>query len=912
MAKIIKHIGTPRHSGRYRWGSGKNPQRSKDFVQNVKDLREKGVSDVEIAAGYNMKTTELRKRYRIESTARKVANQAMAIRLKQKGLSNPAIGKIMGGINESSVRGLLSPSAQKKAAALKELSDIIKTNVDKKKYIDIGVGIESQLGISRDMFLTSVKMLESKGYQVHKVEYQSGDKKFTKFLVLTDPKVTYKEVLANKANIKMIDDHFSEDGGKTFSKLEPIKSVDSSRIKVKYLEEGGKEKDGLIELRRGVDDLSLEGKRYAQVRIGVDGTHFMKGMAVYSDNIPDGYDIIYNSNKPFGTSKDKIFKPLEQKKELDGSKTGEIDLDNPFGSSVIQRHYIDKDGKKQLSAINRIGSGDKISEEGSWGEWRRTISSQVLSKQLPDLAKKQLKLSADIKQEEFDEINSLTNPAVKKILLKDFSETCDRAAVELKAHALPRQNTHVILPFSTIKENEVFAPNYNDGETVVLIRHPHGGIFEIPQLRVNNKNREALKTLGTKPSDAVGINPKTATKLSGADFDGDTVLVIPNNSGAIKTKPAFKDLIEFDAKSSYPLPPGSPKMSDIAKGLRMGDVSNLITDMTIKGAPEREIIRAVKHSMVVIDAQKHDLDYKKSAIDFNIAELKERYQGSSHAGAATIISRAKSKEYRPERKPINLFGRKNIDPKTGKIVYEETGKTFVSQKYKIDKETGKKVYLNEYEIKPRMTVTTKMAEYDPYSLSSGTRMENIYADYATKLKSLANQARLKLLDTPNVVYSPSASKVYAKEVDRLNSAARLAVKNKPYERHAQLLAATNIANKRRGTPNMDNKTLKKLRGMEIEKARARMGAKKLKFELSDREWEAIQAGAISNSKLMEILKNVDTKELKQRALPKNYIGMSPTKLARAKSMLASGHTPAEIASSLGVSTSTLNKALEKG
>ena len=63
----------------------------------------------------------------------------------------------------------------------------------------------------------------------------------------------------------------------------------------------GIEKDGVIELRRGVEDLDLNGNRYAQVRILVDGTHYLKGMAVYSDDMPDGVDVVFNTNKKKGT-----------------------------------------------------------------------------------------------------------------------------------------------------------------------------------------------------------------------------------------------------------------------------------------------------------------------------------------------------------------------------------------------------------------------------------------------------------------------------------------------------------------------------------------------------------------------------------------------------------------------------------
>ena len=51
----------------------------------------------------------------------------------------------------------------------------------------------------------------------------------------------------------------------------------------------------------------------------------------------------------------------------------------------------------------------------------------------------------------------------------------------------------------------------------------------------------------------------------------------------------------------------------------MGKISNLITDMTLLGASEDKLARAVRHSMVVIDDEKHHLDYKQSEKDNNIA-----------------------------------------------------------------------------------------------------------------------------------------------------------------------------------------------------------------------------------------------------------------------------------------------------
>ena len=286
-----------------------------------------------------------------------------------------------------------------------------------------------------------------------------------------------------------------------------------------YGDEGGSNKDGVIEIRRGVADLDLGNAHYAQVRILVDGTHYLKGMAMYSDDMPEGCDIVFNTNKHSGTPKMDVFKKIQD------------DPDNPFGAFIKangQSYYPDPNGKytdpitgekKSLSAIN------KLKEEGDWDKMSKNLSSQFLSKQPIKLIQKQLDLTYADAADEFAEICSLNNPTIKRKLLMDFADECDSAVVHLKAAALPRQSTQVILPITAMKETEIYAPNYRNGEKVVLIRYPHGGTFEIPELTVNNKNQSAISVLGKNIRDAVGINPKVAERLSGADFDGDQMAV---------------------------------------------------------------------------------------------------------------------------------------------------------------------------------------------------------------------------------------------------------------------------------------------------------------------------------------------------------------------------------------------------
>lgn len=923
---FLKHIGTKRHSGRYPWGSGKNPeQRGTSLLGTIKKLQKENLSEVEIANALGMKTSELRAKKTIarEELRKNMASQAQ--RLKDKNMSNIAIGKRMG-INESSVRSLLDPVLQDRANITVSVANMLRDRVNKDGPLDVGAGVESHIGISSTKLNAALHLLEEEGYWIHYQKVtQLGTGKETTLKVLVPPGMTGKEAHSRKIN--SIVGSYSEDGGRSFLGLEPPTNINSARIKVRYGEEGGSEKDGVIELRKGVDDISLGNSRYAQVRISVDGTHYLKGMAIYSDNMPNGIDIIYNSNKPKGTPKEKVFKTLED------------DPDNPFGSVVRQKHYIDSNGDKKLSALNIVY------EEGKWNEWTRSISSQVLSKQSPALAKKQLDLARDIKLEEFEEISSLTNPVIKKALLKEFSDELDSAAVHLKAAALPRQANKVILPITSLKENEIYAPSYENGERVVLIRHPHGGPFEIPEVVVNNRNPEGKSILGNA-TDAIGIHPKAAQKLSGADFDGDYVLVIPNKNKLIKTAPALKELENFDPKTQYKLPDNAPKMTNRVKQQEMGNISNLITDMTIKGATASEIARAVKHSMVVIDAEKHHLDYKRSAIENGILELKKKYQGGERSGASTLISQSGSEiriNARTEGKlivdPITKKTRRlYIDPETGKKLFTETKKTFIKYPIKkenvIDQETGKPLrdpYTNKlvkqkvidpitrkpvYDLSKgkeirRTEITTRMAkEEDAFNLSSGTKIESVYAEYANTLKALANRARKLIVETPNLVQSSTASITYAKEVARLKAALAIANRNKPLERQAQLLANSIVKAKKDANPDMSQEDLKKIKGQALNEARHRIGAKKEKIVISDKEWEAIQLGAISNNVLSQIIANADSDAIKAKATPRTAYKMTDAKIAKAKAMLQEGYTTSEIASALGVSTTTIQESIK--
>lgn len=875
MDNIVQHIGMPRRSGRYPWGSGEDPFQSNiDFRNHILELKKKGLSEVDIAKGEGMTTTQLRAKVSLGKTEERQTNINAAIRFKDKGMSNTEIAKRMN-INESVVRSYLNPIAKERANLTNITANMLKENADKHRFIDVGSGIENHIGVNRTRVNTAIALLQEQGYKIHYLNLpQVGNPgQFTKMKILGAPNSEWKEIINDVSKIHSITAR-SDDYGRTFKTvlgLEPIQNVNSKRIHVRYGDEGGSDKDGVIELRRNVKDLNLGKNNYAQVRISVDGTHFLKGMAIYSDDMPSGADIIYNVKKKTTGNK------------LDAMKKLHDDPDNPFKATI----------RRQSGALNIIN------EEGSWDLWSKNISSQILSKQPVPLAKTQLGLILKQKKEEFDEIMALTNPAIKKRLLKSFADSCDSDAVHLKAAPLPRQASKVILPITKMKPNEVYAPTFRDGETVVLIRHPHGGRFEIPELKVNNKSKEAISILG-KARDAIGINPIVARKLSGADFDGDTVIVIPNKKGLIKTAASLKNLQDFDPITSYPEVPGMKPMKPSTHQVKMGEVSNLITDMTIRGASLDKIARAVRHSMVVIDSdpKKRNLNVKQSYIDHGIASLVKEYQsGEGRAGgAATLISRAGATIHIPERRLRSAKEGGPIDPATGRLMYVETGRTY------FDRDSKK--------FKPKLTKTERMSVIsDARALSSGRPIEEVYASHANELKSFANRARKVFLETKPTKYNPSAKVAFRREVDSLDSKLRIALKNKPIEREAQILANSVLKRKKQENENMSLEEEKKIRNMALAEARVRTGAKKHLVDISDREWGAIQAGAISFNKLSQILDNSNLDRVKQLATPRTQTELTSTKIARAKILINNGATLAEVADRFNVSVNTLTNSL---
>lgn len=892
--------GAPgRGSGRYPLGSGEHPFQSLDqgFLDYVRKLKVKGFTDKEIVDACGLKSVDQLKAYRsIAKDNQRIADREKAIYLRDvEGLSTSEIGRRMGK-NESTIRSLFDEERSIRTNTTKQTAEELKKYVDEHKYVYVGPGTELELGVTSTKLKTAIAMLEYEGYNRYMLrEPQVGTDNKTNLTVLCKPEVTFKEMAQNKGDIKIVNEKQIDVDGSTLLGMAPLEeikasSIDPKRIQVVYKEQGGGDMEGVVELRRGVADISLGKATYAQVRIPIDKTHYFKGMAVYADDLPPGIDLRINTNKKEGT-------PLLVKDDKDAIqvlKAMKNDKDNPFGATIknedemklCQKYYVDEKGNKKLSAIN------VVMEEGDWGTWSKSLASQMLSKQSPELVKKQLNLALADKAEEYDTISKLTNPSVKKMLLEKFADGCDSAAVDLKAAALPGQQSKVILPVKTLRSNEIYAPHLKNGEEVVLIRYPHGGQFEIPRLVVNNNNKDAKKMIGNA-MDAVGIPQAAAGQLSGADFDGDTVLVIPTTRNGKKTvnintmKPIEK-LQNFDTKVYYK---EGLNVKNKTKQTEMGKVTNLIADMTLKGADIDEIVRATRHSMVVIDSEKHHLDYKQSEMDNDIRGLKIKYQNGG--GASTIITRASATKRVTHRE-------RNYKPnEEGEVTFTEKPEFYINKKGKLVE---------------RQTKTTAMYEAkDARELvgDPSNKIEMSYANYANALKTLAKQSRKDAMKIRETKRNPSAAKVYEEEVKSLKAKLTESLKNKPKENKAQILANQTIAAKRRDNPDMDEDTKKKIKGQAIQAARARMGASKPKVTFTQREWEAVQAGAIGSTNLKKLLNNADLDQVKQLAMPRtNKSSISAAQISRMRAMSSSGYTIQEIAEALGVSPSTVSKNLK--
>lgn len=916
--EYLEHYGMPRRSGRFPWGSGDHPYQSAgDFYSSMKKSLRDGASKKELAAAVGMSTADFTLAYSISEKFNREELRDKARKMADSGMSKVEIGKALG-MADTSVGNLLrSDETARKKNQPRELAELFKEQLEKKGVIDIGKGVENTLGVSRNKLDEAIFILEAENNQYfHETQRFSRPESIKpgrtiEYMLLCKSDEALKAAKQDPSKIGLVQDMGvkSDDGGETFRKLQYPASVSSDRIAINYADTGtGEAYDGMIMLRRGVPDLNLGDSHYAQVRIMVDDSHYLKGMAVYSDNIPDGKDIVFNTNKK---SNVPLHEVLKKKKD---------DELNPFGAAITvagQSTYIGKDGKEHLSPINKLNS------EGSFDTAQsKNLSSQFLGKQNQHFIETQLALTQKTKEAQFENIKKLTNPAVRQKKLNDFADACDSAAVDLKAIGVPGQMRSVILSVPSLKPHEVYAPNFDNGQKLALVRYPHAGPFEIPILTVNNKNAEGKDIMGTNPKDAIGIHPTAAARLSGADFDGDTVICLPTDNGTVKSQALLKGLQGFDPKNSYSSSKYTVKdkngeektiyvndktgkkfkpITETEKNKQMGIVSNLITDMYLQGANSDEVTRAVRHSMVVIDSEKHKLDYKQSEKDHDVKSLVDKYQKAPKkgtefegtGGATTLLSLRKTTVDVPER-----MGAARINPDTGEKYYKESGRKYYNKAGDLVPATSK-----EYRV--------LLAE-DVTEVGLKTKPEMAYGAHANYMKDLGRRARLEALRTPNLKYDPEAAKIYSKEVKELESQLEAIKRDKPLMRQVAAVATTIVRQQKSMNEEMTKDEEKKMRTAARNKAKEIVGAQgtSLIIKPTPKQWEAIQAGAMHHTKVLEILDNSDAKYITDLAMPKDDIKLSKVEINRIQSLANSGYTNAEIADLIGCSKATVTKHIK--
>ena len=228
----LMHYGMPRRSGRYPWGSGEDPHQhgSRDFLGRVEELRKQKITytdpktgkvytgDTAIAKTLGLTTNQFRTEIGLAASERRMLQVARAKSLQADGLGPSAIGKEMG-INESTVRSLLNPKAEDRMNQAKETAAFIKEQIDKKGIIDVGKGVERELGISKEKMDQALYLLEREGYPTYsgRISQVTNAGQMTTLKVICPPGTEHKEIYSPE-KIGSLKGYISRDGGATFEK----------------------------------------------------------------------------------------------------------------------------------------------------------------------------------------------------------------------------------------------------------------------------------------------------------------------------------------------------------------------------------------------------------------------------------------------------------------------------------------------------------------------------------------------------------------------------------------------------------------------------------------------------------------------------------------------------------------------
>lgn len=942
---ILKHYGVKRKSGRYPWDPSLHLPKNYKFIEDRDEMKKRGLSDNEIAKQMGLSTTVYRSKVTIAKEELKQYNMQRISKLQSEGMIIDDIAKTIGTTGQT-VRNYLdeiknpNKSSRAQRVQTEAVAQTLEDAVKRSKYIDVGKGVEIQMGISKEKLKSGLNALvESGEYEVHNLRIaQVTDKNnSTPVKVLTKKGVERSEIYKNMDKVRPVEEFAINGDARIFQQMERPKSIGWDRVYIRYaIPEGqkghgtnddGAMMDGAMFLRPGVKDLNLGKASYAQVRIAVGDTHYLKGMALYGTEemfkgIPKGTDIIFNTNKTANKTPQEVLKEL--KKNPEGGAP--IDGPNPFGATVKRQNTlvdakgnpVYKPGVKDRfgNKVPQIGSINIVNEEGDWSSWSKALSAQFLSKQPTTVVHERLKATMKQVQDEYESIQKVTNPVIKKQLMESFISDLESKQVHMKAAAPKGFQGHVILPVPDMKESEVYAPNYKNGEKVVLIRYPHGGRFEIPELTVNN-NSVARKMISKDSPDAIGIHPKVASKMSGADFDGDTAYVIPNNKGKFKSRDSLKELKNFDP-NMYADKPGT--FTPITKRYQqtlMGVVSNLITDMTLQGAPSNEIARAVKHSMVVIDAEKHKLNYKRSAEENGIDALMKRYMTHVDKVKYGDLERYNPKTHRVDKviDPDKL--KKDLTPgkeyTSASTIISRHKQSVITDGYQVEvpdpksKSGGTKMVWRN---KKETYLVNMVKDANVFLGANATKTEHHYADYINELKTFKNKVDSEMSGIKMPARDPKAAKIYAEEVlsmkDKVNQVKINRIKERQAQRMAEVSSKAEIA-RRSEDEVLKKDEISRIKQQALNKARSMVGAERTPVTITDDEWDAVQSNAVSGTLLKELVSFMDDNQLKSLATPRANKQMTEARKSKAKALLANGYTIAQVAEALGVSSSTIGK-----
>lgn len=942
---ILKHYGVKRKSGRYPWDPSLHLPKNYKFIEDRDEMKKRGLSDNEIAKQMGLSTTVYRSKVTIAKEELKQYNMQRIAKLQSEGMIIDDIAKTIGTTGQT-VRNYLdeiknpNKSARAQRVQTEAVAQTLEDAVKRSKYIDVGKGVEIQMGISKEKLKSGLNALvESGEYEVHNLRIaQVTDKNnSTPVKVLTKKGVERSEIYKNMDKVRPVEEFAINGDARMFQQMERPKSIGWDRIHIRYaIPEGqkghgtnddGAMMDGAMFLRPGVKDLNLGKASYAQVRIAVGDTHYLKGMALYGTEemfkgIPKGTDIIFNTNKTANKTPQEVLKEL--KKNPEGGAP--IDGPNPFGATVKRQNTlvdakgnpVYKPGVKDRfgNKVPQIGSVNIVNEEGDWGSWSKALSAQFLSKQPTTVVHERLKATMKQVQDEYESIQKVTNPVIKKQLMESFVSDLESKQVHMKAAAPKGFQGHVILPVPDMKENEVYAPNYKNGEKVVLIRYPHGGRFEIPELTVNN-NSVARKMISKDSPDAIGIHPKVASKMSGADFDGDTAYVIPNNKGKFKSRDSLKELKNFDPNMYADKPGTFIPITKRYQQTLMGVVSNLITDMTLQGAPSNEIARAVKHSMVVIDAEKHKLNYKRSAEENGIDALMKRYMTHVDKVKYGDLERYNPKTRRVDKviDPDKL--KKDLTPgkeyTSASTIISRHKQSVITDGYQVEvpdpksKSGGTKMVWRN---KKETYLVNMVKDANVFLGPNATKTEHHYADYINELKAFKNKVDSEMSGIKMPARDPKAAKIYAEEVlsmkDKVNQVKINRIKERQAQRMAEVSSKAEIA-RRSEDEVLKKDEISRIKQQALNKARSMVGAERTPVTITDDEWDAVQSNAVSGTLLKELVSFMDDSQLKSLATPRANKQMTDARKSKAKALLANGYTIAQVAEALGVSSSTIGK-----